>query len=156
MFIRLLACLLAGIAAQAALAEPPLARSDQLAVGGLSQDQAAALALATQPQFAAREDAMRALRENAVAAGELPDPKLSFGLQALPLDSFDFNQEAMTQAIVGVSQSIPGGAKRALNRERVGREAEQVAADLDATRRRVEREVRLAWLDLWLDRKSVV
>ncbi len=155
MFIRLFACLVTGIAAQAALAEPPLARSDQLAVGGLGQDQAAALALAAQPQFTAREDALRALRENAVAAGELPDPKLSFGLQALPLDTFDYAQEAMTQAIVGVSQAIPGGAKRALNRERVGREAEQVAADLDATRRRVARDVRLAWLDLWLPTQSL-
>ncbi len=155
MFTRTFVGLLAGIATHAALAEIPLALDDRLAAGGLGQDQAAALALAAQPQFTAREDAMRALRENAVAAGELPDPKLPFGLQALPLDTFDFAQEAMTQAVIGVSQAIPGGAKRALNRERVGREAEQVAADLAATRRRVERDVRLVWLDLWLPTQSL-
>lgn len=155
MFTRTFVGLLAGIATHAALAEIPLALDDRLAAGGLGQDQAAALALAAQPQFTAREDAMRALRENAVAAGELPDPKLTFGLQALPLDTFDFAQEAMTQAVIGVSQAIPGGAKRALNRERVGREAEQVAADLAATRRRVERDVRLVWLDLWLPTQSL-
>lgn len=155
MFTRTFVGLLAGIATHAALAEIPLALDDRLAAGGLSQDQAAALALAAQPQFTAREDAMRALRENAVAAGELPDPKLTFGLQALPLDTFDFAQEAMTQAVVGVSQAIPGGDKRALNRERMGREAEQVVADLAATRRRVERDVRLVWLDLWLPTQSL-
>jgi outer membrane protein TolC len=147
MFPRFIACLLAGLAAHAA-AEVPLVPSGELAAN-LDPDRAVALALAAQPQFAAREAGIHALQENAVAAGELPDPKLTFGLQALPTDTFSFTQEAMTQAVVGVSQAIPGGAKRDLSRRRVERDADLASADLVLARRKLERDVRLAWLDLW-------
>jgi hypothetical protein len=47
----------------------------------------------------------------AVAAGRaaeaLPDPVLRLGAANLPTDSFAFNQEAMTQFQVGLSQAIP-------------------------------------------------
>jgi outer membrane protein TolC len=155
MFIRCIACLTLGLTAHAMAAEPALARSDQLAVGGLDQDHAAALALAAQPQFAAREDAVRALRESAVAAGELPDPKLSFGVQALPVDTFNFTSLDMTQAVIGIGQMVPGGAKRALSRDRAGREAELAESELELARRSIERDVRLSWLDLWLPTQSL-
>ena len=99
MRIRLLLCLVLNLVA-CAHAELPLARSEQLAAGSLDQEGAVALALAAQPQLAARTDAVHALREDAVAAGQLPDPKLSFGVQALPVDSFNFNSLDMTQAMI--------------------------------------------------------
>ena len=155
MFIRHLTCLAVGFCACATAADLPLARSEQLVAGSLTQDQAVALALVSQPQLAAGTAAVQALRENAVAAGELPDPRLSFGLQSLPLDTLNFTSIDMTQAMLGVSQTLPGGDKRALNRSRVTREADLGNADLAVTRRRIEREVRLAWLDLWLPTQAI-
>ena len=148
MRIRLLLCLVLNLVA-CAHAELPLARSEQLAAGSLDQEGAVALALAAQPQLAARTDAVHALREDAVAAGQLPDPKLSFGVQALPVDSFNFNSLDMTQAMIGISQMLPGGAKRGLNRARGESQALLAEADVASTRREIEREVRLAWIDLW-------
>ena len=150
MRFRLLLCLVLDVyLVVCAHAELPLARSEQLAAGSLDQDGAVALALAAQPLLAARSDAVHALREDAAAAGQLPDPKLSFGVQALSVDSFNFNSMDMTQAMIGISQMVPGGAKRGLNRARGESQALLAESDLASTRRDIEREVRLAWIDLW-------
>jgi outer membrane protein TolC len=115
----------------------------------LSLDEAAALALRQQPQLLAQEAAISALNESAPAAGELPDPKMRVGLANLPVDTFAFAQEPMTQAVIGVSQLIPGGDKRRLATTRVEREAAQGKQVLSATARRIARDAQLAWLDAY-------
>lgn len=115
----------------------------------LSLEEAAALAVRQQPQLLAQEAAVSALNESAPAAGELPDPKLRVGLVSLPLDTFSFTQEPMTQAVIGVSQLIPGGDKRQLATARVEREAGQGNQALAAISRRIARDAQLAWLDLY-------
>lgn len=115
----------------------------------LGLEETAALAVRHQPQLLAQEAAVSALNESAPAAGELPDPKLRVGLASLPIDTFDFAQEPMTQAVIGVSQLIPGGDKRRLATARVEREAVQGNQALAATARRIARDAQLAWLDLY-------
>lgn len=115
----------------------------------LRLDEAAELAIRHQPQLLAQQAAVAALQEGVPAAGELPDPKLRFGVVSLPVDTFDFTQEPMTQAVVGVSQMIPGGDKRRLAMARSEREAAQGSESLAALERRVVRDARLAWLDLY-------
>lgn len=115
----------------------------------LSLEEAAALATRQQPQLLAQEAAISALNASAPAAGELPDPKLRVGLVSLPIDTFDFAQEPMTQATIGVSQLIPGGEKRRLATARVVREAVQGNQALAAISRRIARDARLAWLDAY-------
>lgn len=115
----------------------------------LSLEETAALAVRQQPQLLAQEAAVSALHESAPAAGELPDPKLRVGLVSLPIDTFDFTQEPMTQAVIGVSQLIPGGDKRRLSTARVEREAGQGNQTLAATGRRIARDAQLAWLDMY-------
>ena len=50
-----------------------------------------------------------ALKESAVADGQLPDPQLNVGLFNVPLDNFDLDREPNTQLRFGVSQSFPRG-----------------------------------------------
>ncbi len=90
----------------------------------------------------------RALREQAVADGQLPDPALSLGLMNLPVDSLDRREEGMTQLTVGIRQSFPPGATRQHQAARTGHQA--TAADAGTAVRRLEvlRETRLAWLEL--------
>lgn len=121
----------------------------------LGMDDAARLALDGQPQLLAQQASIDALRENAVAAGELPDPKLRFGIASLPVDSFSFPQEPMTQAVLGVSQAIPGGDKRRLSTSRLEREAGQGETSLAAQRLRITRDTRLAWLDAWWPQAAI-
>ena len=40
-------------------------------------------------------------------SGQLPDPKLKIGVMNLPLDSFERDQEAMTQLQLGLQQAFP-------------------------------------------------
>lgn len=90
----------------------------------------------------------RALREQAVADGQLPDPALTLGVMSLPVDSLDRREEGMTQLSVGISQAFPPGATRQHRAARTDHLA--AAADAGAAARRLEvlREARLAWLEL--------
>jgi outer membrane protein TolC len=127
--------------ADASLAETPPTH--------LGLEEVVSLAVHRQPQLLAQEAAVSALSASAPAAGELPDPKLRVGLASLPIDTFDFTQEPMTQAIIGVSQVIPGGDKRRLATARVEREVAQGNQTLAATARRIARDAQLAWLDVY-------
>lgn len=49
------------------------------------------------------------LYEQSLASKALPDPKLSVNLANLATDTFEFNQEPMTQFRVGISQTLPRG-----------------------------------------------
>lgn len=49
------------------------------------------------------------LKNEAVAADQLSDPKMSVGAMNVPTDSFSFSQEPMTQLQVGIMQQFPHG-----------------------------------------------
>ena len=61
------------------------------------------------PWLAGNRHSQDAVESLSVAAGTYPDPKMTLSLVNLATDSFDFNQEAMTQLKVGVSQMFPPG-----------------------------------------------
>lgn len=60
-----------------------------------------------------------AVRSQAMAAAQLPDPKVRVALANLPLDTFDFNQENMTQLQVGMSQQFPRGDSLELKQQQL-------------------------------------
>lgn len=136
----LLSAVFIGFGAHAAIADS----------GHLSLAETASLAIQRQPQLLAQQAAVTALSEAAPAAGQLPDPKLRMGLVSLPVDTFNFDQEAMTQASIGINQVIPGGDKRRLSTRRVESEAAQGNQSLAAISRRIARDAQLAWLDVYL------
>lgn len=106
------------------------------------------LAAADQPQLVAQSAAVQAAREQAVAEGQLPDPRLKLGLQNVPIDSLALNREPMTQSVIAVEQMLPGGNKRALRAARGQAEAAQLNAELEARRRQIERDAALAYVAL--------
>jgi len=130
-----LAFILAGVAAAQGAAPLTLAEAERLAVG---RD-------AVLRQLASESVAMR---ERAVAEGQLMDPKLRLGAVNVPVDSFSLDAEDMTMLEVGVSQEFPAGRTRELARRRMEQSA--VAAEAVAADRRlvVQREVRRAWTEL--------
>lgn len=65
-----------------------------------------------------QQDKLEAL---SISAGTLPDPVVNIGLANLPIDTFDLNQEPMTQVKLGVSQMFPRGSARRLQREKFAR-----------------------------------
>ena len=110
-------------------------------VRGLTLDEAEALALAYEPGIEARLSRASALREEAVAAGERPDPMLQLGALNLPVDSFDLDQEPMTQLRVGISQQFPQGDTLALRRAIM--DAQGDAAQASAAERHYRRALDL-------------
>jgi outer membrane protein TolC len=89
-----------------------------------------------------------ALEERIVASGQLPDPRLRFGALNLPVDSFELDQEPMTQLLVGLSQSFPPGRTLALRSASQASQAAAQAEILAERRRMIRRQVRLLWTDI--------
>ena len=106
----------------------------------------------TSPTLQARGLQMESARATARAAGSLPDPKLAFGVDNLPISgppAGRFNGDNMTMARVGIMQDMPNSAKRSAARARAQTDIEVAGA----TRRLSVREVRtataLAWINLY-------
>jgi outer membrane protein TolC len=116
---------------------------------GLGLLEAGRLALERQPQLTAQAAMVSSLQENAVAARQLPDPKLILGVEGVPIDSFSLTRQEMTQTVIGFSQMIPGGDKLALAGRRLEQEAGQNRQLLAAGERRIARDARLAWLEAY-------
>lgn len=126
------------------LVAAPLALADELTF-----EEAVALALEHDDPSPARFEARaRAFEHRAVAEAQLPDPLITGQVANLPVDSFDFGQEGMTQALrIGVRQEFPAGRTLALTGEQRAMQAEVERARAAQARRDIALEVRNAWLE---------
>lgn len=136
-----LVMLLGALAASGGLAaaEPPL-----------TLVQARHLAIERSRQLAAHDDAVAASRDMAVAARELPDPVLRFGVDNLPInrsERFSLTSDFMTMRRVGVMQELTRADKRRLRARQFEGEAEKSLAEKEVTAAAIERDTALAWLD---------
>lgn len=91
-----------------------------------------------------RQESLRAL---SIESGALPDPKLSLTVANLPTDTFDFDQEPMTQLKLGVSQMFSRGKTLAYQQERL-ENLEQMQPEVRADR---NAKVAVAVSKLWLE-----
>lgn len=107
------------------------------------------LALNEEPGHAALLARAQALDEQAVAAGELPDPTMRVGLLNYPISSGGFSTEGMTQAQLGFRQSFPSGKSRSSGTERFESLSLGMNANADARMRDVRTNVRTAWLETY-------
>lgn len=124
----------------------------------LSLKQAEQLALDYDAVLQLKRSQAGALLEESVAADTLPDPRLKLGLMNFPTDTFERDQEPMTQVQVGIQQMFPRGDSLAIKSRQTQQSAEMVNASVDDRVRMVRLEVRRAYLDLifWLQSEQVV
>ncbi len=115
----------------------------------LTLQEAEALALDGEPGQAALMATADALAEEAVAAGQLPDPTLRLGLANFPLESGGFSTEGMTQGQVGVRQAFPPGKTRSVSMQQYRSMSAEMSRSADARRRDVLTAVRRVWLNAW-------
>jgi outer membrane protein TolC len=121
--------------------------------GPLSLDQALELAVADNPGLAEIQARARALAAIPSQAGTLPDPVLSLNALSLPVDTFNLDQEPMTQLQVGVSQALPFPGKLGLRQEAASHEAVAAAEEVNERHLTLIRDVKLVWWNLfYLDR----
>jgi outer membrane protein TolC len=101
-------------------------------------------------QLAAQDFSVSASRNMAIAAGQLPDPVVSAGIDNLPIngaDRFGLTNDFMTTRHVGISQEITSSDKRELRARHYNLEAQKERAEKTVDTAAIERDTALAWLD---------
>jgi outer membrane protein TolC len=124
----------------------------------LTFDAALERAARTAPSVRANEAGVDATRSASVAAGRLPDPTLSVGIDNFPVSgppAFTFGRDEMTMARVGIEQAFPNPAKRRAQRGRAQAEIGIAEADLAVEAQNVRLETALAWVDLYYAKRRL-
>lgn len=135
--------LLLALAISSAYADPAAPEA------ALSFDAAVALALQNAPSLAAAQGKLEASRLAALAAGELPDPRLALGVENFPVggpDRYSLTRDFMTMQRIAVMQEFPNSDKRAA---RVAVAKARIARSdvaLKLAQLQVQRETALAWI----------
>lgn len=101
-------------------------------------------------QLVAQDAAVDASREMAVAAGQLPDPVATLGINNLPIngpDAWSVTRDFMTMRSVGVMQELTRIEKRKARAQRFVLEADKSLAEKRVSVAAIQRDTALAWLD---------
>lgn len=96
----------------------------------------------------------QALRAEAPFAGSLQDPVVGFGIVNLPVDSFSFDQEPMTQKLLFASQRFPWFGTLDLRQQVSHLKFMEADFQVQSKRLEVARSLTEAWYDLGFIRKS--
>ncbi|HFQ5097331.1 TPA: TolC family protein [Vibrio vulnificus] len=141
------------ISVSALVATPVMAQSSTAPSGQLLS-QSAPLTLLIEQALA--NDASRkqifaqsqAMRESGVAASTLMDPKLKVGFGGLPVDSFKFDEDPMTNISVGLMQQFERGSTLELQSKKASQQADGMALQVAAREREVANGITQLWLEL--------
>lgn len=96
-----------------------------------------------------------AIQLKSIAAGTLPDPKVSLSLLNTPTDTWDLDQEAMTQLKVGVSQMFPRGDSLAIKQSKLKVESHKFPLLREERKAKLKAQVSQLWLDAYLAQKTI-
>lgn len=101
------------------------------------------------------EETAAGLRAAAPAAGSLADPVLGLGIIGLPVDTFDTQQEAMTQKQISLSQRVPWFGTLGLAEKAALLKAVRADKQLEAKKLELARKIADAWYELGLVARSL-
>jgi outer membrane protein TolC len=129
-----------------------------LAAEFLPLDRAERIAVATAPELAAIEQQIAALREESVAVGQLPDPALFASTSNVPVDTFSFTQDNMTQIKVGLLQAFPRGHSLRYQTQQKLALANAQGFRRQNTQSLIVQSVRVSWFELyyWLQARRIL
>jgi outer membrane protein TolC len=123
----------------------------------LTLEEALRFGEAQSPRLAAQRSAVAATGEQVGRAGELPDPKLRFGIENLPVtgpDRFSYDTDSMTMRTIGVMQEFPNAAKREARNVRAERQRDVERAGLGAQQTMLARDITASWLEVHYAERS--
>jgi outer membrane protein TolC len=126
--------------------------ADAAQAAPLTYEAALRLADHTAPSLAAKAADVRAARSAAIAAGRLPDPKLSLEAMDFPISGPLFGRpdlDNFSMLTLGVSQEVPSAAKRRSERAVAATFISEAEAQQLLEQRRVRIAAGLAWIDLY-------
>lgn len=118
----------------------------------LTYDDALKIAAGTAPSLTAKAADLRAAQAAAVAAGRLPDPKVSVEAMDFPISGPLAGRpdlDNFSMVTLGVSQDVPSAAKRRSERAVAATMISEAEAQRLLEQRRVRIAAGLAWIDLY-------
>jgi len=115
----------------------------------LTIEKAERLALENEPGITSQDWRVRSLSENAIAESQLPDPKIRIGLINVPTDTYDFDQENMTQLKLGISQQFPAGNTLDVKQKKIEKQALSIRARKEQRKLTILKNVRLTYLEIY-------
>ncbi len=115
----------------------------------LTENSAVDVAIRGNPNLAGMQARYEALAEIPPQLGALPDPMVSFNAMNLPADTYDRDQEAMTQLQLGISQVFPFPGKLSLKEEAAEFDAKAAGHSVNELRLQLIRNVKSKWWQLY-------
>ncbi|XTZ37310.1 TolC family protein [Salmonella enterica] len=109
-------------------------------------------------ELSANHNEAQALGAMADSARQLPDPKLKFGIENLPVQGSNdhrLTREGMTMQRIGIMQQYISAEKRERKADTLLAEAQSVNAKSAAVRASLQRDAAQAWLELALSEKAL-
>ncbi len=91
-----------------------------------------------------------AMTEKSVSADSWADPVIKFGALAVPVDTFDLEQEQMTQVVIGYQQMLPRGDSAEIKSKKWLAKAGLMDANKITRVAMLKKSVRKAWLKVYL------
>lgn len=121
----------------------------------INLQQALVLALGHDAQIAGLMEQKTSWHELSEAVQAWEDPSLRFGALSVPIDSFDLEQEPMTQLVMGYQQKIPRGDSLQNKSSVMQANAGVTSSQIDLRKRQVIREVKKAWYEVMYREKEI-
>ena len=115
----------------------------------LTVETAVGVAVRDNPNLAEMQVRYKALAEVPSQVGTLPDPMVSFNAMNFPTDTYERDQEAMTQLQVGFSQVFPFPGKLSLKEEAAEYDARAAGHSVDELRLQLIKNVKSKWWQLY-------
>ncbi|WP_440873693.1 TolC family protein [Thalassotalea sp. PLHSN55] len=121
----------------------------------ISLQQAINLAHANDPWLHGSELQQSAQEAKSIAAATFADPKVSLTLANVPADSWDLNQEAMSQVKLGISQQFPRGDVLAIKQSKLKLAASKYPLLRAQRKAKLTAEISQLWLDAFLAQQTI-
>ena len=121
---------------------------------GLSLSDAEQIAIQSDPAKKTYQYQQHALIAEGRASATLADPMVKLGVANLPIDSFQVDEEAMTQLSIGFSQQFSRGNKRELAEKGFNQQSEVAVFQGLDRKLLVKKEIQQLWFNILFAEKS--
>jgi len=122
---------------------------------GITLDEAEQMAIQSDPAQQIYQAEQSSLIAQGIAGSTLADPMIKLGMANVPTDSFELDQDAMTQLTVGLAQQFSRGSQRALTQKGFNQRSEITAYQALDRQLKVKKTVRKLWLNILFIDKSM-
>ena len=120
----------------------------------LSLQEAERIAIKRDLILQSQQASHQAMQEQSIAADNWPDPVFKFGALAVPVDTYDLEQEQMTQVVLGYKQMLPRGNTAKIKSKKWLAKAGLVDANRSLRKAMLVKAVRKAWFRVYLQERT--